>query len=167
MTYHLVGLKFGQLTVLSKLDARNEKGKTQWMCQCLCGDKKVAYTYQLTKNFTGLRSCGKCEWHIKHKEAYTSWMSMKQRCDDSNRKDYKYYGGRGITYEPRWKEFVQFYIDMGDPPNDTVTGERLSLDRKDVHGMYSKENCKWSTRSEQQLNKTNSPINAGFDLEGK
>jgi hypothetical protein len=79
---------------------------------------------------------------------------MLQRCDDSSRKDYKYYGGRGITYDKAWGRFINFYRDMGDPPLDKFTGERMSLDRKDVNGMYCKANCRWATRSEQQLNKT-------------
>ena len=154
MTYHLIGLNFGTLTVIEKLSQKTTSGKIQWKCQCLCGDIRIAYTHELTRHMKGLRSCGKCEWHIKHKAAYISWMAMKQRCDDKNRTDYKYYGGRGITYDPAWKEFVPFFIDMGDPPNDLITGERLSLDRKDVNRNYVKDNCKWSTRSEQQRNKS-------------
>lgn len=156
MTYNLIGKVFGELTVLEKLSNRDSSGRIQWKCLCLCGDFKVTVTYRLTEFGKGLKSCGKCEWHIRHKEAYTSWMAMKQRCDNPTRKDYKYYGGRGVSYSRSWEHFPNFYRDMGDPPCSSVTGERLSLDRLDVNGNYSKENCVWSTRSEQQLNKTTS-----------
>lgn len=153
MTYNLLGAKSGELTVVEKCEEKSAQGRTLWLCLCLCGNKTKLPTYELTKNFSGTRSCGRCEWHINKKESYTSWMAMKQRCNDVSRKDYKYYGGRGITYDPRWETFVEFYKDMGSPGCDAKSGERLSLDRKDNNKNYYKDNCTWSTRSEQQLNK--------------
>lgn len=149
---NLTGQQFGTLTVLEKLSERDENGRTRWKCICLCGDYRIAVTHRFSGS-RALQSCGKCEWHIKHKEAYTSWCAMKQRCNDSNRKDYPDYGGRGISYDSRWEDFVEFYKDMGDPPMDSLTYERLSLDRIENDLNYSKNNCKWSNRSQQQLNK--------------
>lgn len=154
MTYYLTGIKVGQLTVLEKCSHKSSSGRTLWKCACLCGNFTELPTYQLS-GAKATQSCGRCEWHIKHREAYISWCSMKQRCNDPNVKDYKNYGGRGISYCTEWEKFVNFYLDMGDPPLDYF-GERLTLDRKDVNGNYTKENCKWSTRSEQQRNKTTS-----------
>lgn len=154
MTYKMIGFKQWSLEVIAEAP-REKDNRKRWLCKCLCGNTTVLPTYQLTGQ-KPTRTCGRCQWHIKHKDAYISWMAMIQRCDDSSRKDYKYYGGRGITYQKSWGIFVNFYKDMGDPPRDPITFERLSLDRIDVNGFYCKENCKWSTRSEQQLNKTNS-----------
>lgn len=148
MTYHLEGTYIGDILVVERLP-KQHMSKHMWKCKCLCGNYFQVTTSEL---ITTRQSCGACKWHIKHKAAYISWEAMKQRCSDSNRKDYKYYGGRKITYDPRWNKFTEFYKDMGDPPID-VFGERLTLDRKDVNGNYNKDNCKWSTRSEQQLNK--------------
>ena len=166
MTYNLVGKQYGRLKVLEKLSERDYRGKTQYKCLCICGDFKVTTTNQLTDINKGLKTCGKCEWHIRHKEAYISWSGMKQRCDDKNCKDYPYYGGRGIKYDPRWSDFVEFFLDMGDPPKDFY-GERKSIDRSDVNLNYTKDNCKWSDRHEQQMNKTmHSPkIESGVDYE--
>jgi len=167
MTYNLLGFKTRYLTVTEKLQFRSKEGRTQWRCLCICGNETILPTYAITK-YKGTKTCGRCEWHIKKIESYTSWMAMKQRCNDSSRKDYKYYGKKGITYDPRWENFVEFFLDMGSPGCDAVTGERLSLDRKDNTLGYFKENCKWSTRSEQQLNKTITfKLEAGFSLEGK
>ena len=47
-----------------------------------------------------------------------------------------------------WLNFENFYNDM----KDTFSKE-LSIDRIDNDGNYCKENCKWSTRSEQARNK--------------
>lgn len=75
-----------------------------------------------------------------------SWKSMKSRCDDPAREEYKNYGGRGITYDPRWWWFENFLTDMGLRP------QGLTLDRVDNNGNYSKDNCRWATWSEQMLN---------------
>jgi len=73
---------------------------------------------------------------------------MLQRCNNPNHSHYKYYGGRGIKVCDRWLEsFENFYEDMGERPED------LTLDRIDVNKGYYPENCKWSTRSEQNSNK--------------
>lgn len=77
------------------------------------------------------------------------WRTMLARCQRSNAKDYPRYGGRGIKVCPEWSKYEQFLADMGDRPS-----AEHSLDRKDTNGDYSPSNCKWSTRSEQQKNKT-------------
>lgn len=89
---------------------------------------------------------------ITHKmsktKVYNAWLNMRKRCDKKDDKDYANYGGRGITYDPRWGTFEGFYSDMGD---SYVEG--LSLDREDVDGNYCKENCKWVPVSEQSRNR--------------
>lgn len=154
MAYNLVGKVVNYIRVIRKSAERTIHGKTQWECACLCGNNFTTVTDRLTPNSKNQQqSCGRCEWQIKHKDAYISWMALTQRCLDTTHKDYSNYGGRGITMTSKWHKFQEFYIDMGDPPLDPITGERLSIDRKDNNGNYYKENCKWSTRREQQLNK--------------
>lgn len=153
MTLKLDGQIFGNLTVIHKQGRLRQSSvwRTTWLCKCLCGKITVKTTDTLRSGRT--KSCGICEWHIHHKDAYISWMGMKQRCNTVSCKDYKSYGGRGINYDPRWENFAEFYKDMGDPPLDEVTEERLSLDRIDNSGNYHKDNCRWATGSQQQLNK--------------
>lgn len=78
---------------------------------------------------------------------YASWSNMKDRCRNPNNISFKNYGGRGINYCVRWEKFANFLEDMGYRP------EGLSLDRINNNGNYCKENCKWSTRQEQNNNK--------------
>lgn len=71
---------------------------------------------------------------------------MKTRCTNPKNQDWEYYGGRGIIFDPSWKEFKNFYTDMGDAPNN------LTLDRSDCNGLYCKANCRWATHHEQRMN---------------
>ena len=89
---------------------------------------------------------------------YNSWNGMKRRCNDQNFKFYSYYGGRGITYDPKWETFEGFFEDMGKAPPGH------SLDRIDPNGNYTKENCRWLLKSKQQANMRN---NRNLTYKGK
>lgn len=83
----------------------------------------------------------------KYNKTRVCWANMKQRCDNPKHPQYKDYGGRGITYDPRWRYFKNFLEDMGEVP------EGLTLDRfPDNNAGYHKNNCRWATRKEQREN---------------
>ena len=79
--------------------------------------------------------------------AHVAWLHMRQRCDNPVGVDIANYGGRGIRYTSEWSVFENFIRDMGDPPDGH------SLDRINPNGNYSKENCRWATRKQQNSNK--------------
>ena len=90
--------------------------------------------------------------NTKHGKCYTKiygvWHGIKQRCFDKNRPEYERYGGRGITMFSDWLDFEKFYkwaINSGYK-------EGLSIDRVNNDGNYEPNNCRWSTRKEQQNN---------------
>jgi hypothetical protein len=71
---------------------------------------------------------------------------MIQRCRNSRNPYYVNYGGRGITICEEWREFRNFFRDMGHPPPG------MMLERRDNSKGYSKENCCWATKKEQCRN---------------
>jgi hypothetical protein len=92
--------------------------------------------------------------HLKHGEAklrtaeYRAWASMLDRCNNPNRKHYKYYGGRGIKVCERWMTFANFLADMGRRPSPLH-----SIDRwPNPDGDYEPGNCRWATRMQQRHN---------------
>ena len=88
---------------------------------------------------------------INSERLYRIWKNMKYRCNDRNRPDYKYYGGKGIFVCHEWEKsypmFKKWAIDNG-------YSDRLTLGRIDVNGMYCPDNCRWIPFSEQRENTT-------------
>lgn len=79
---------------------------------------------------------------------YNIWHSMRLRCLTPGYRDYKYYGGRGITICAEWDTYEAFRawaISHG-------FGKDLTLDRREVNGNYEPSNCRWIPQSDQQLN---------------
>jgi len=84
-----------------------------------------------------------------HQPTYKSWQAMKSRCKCKTSGNYGRYGAQGITYDPSWEQFDNFIEDMGERPIGKT------LDRIDGGKGYDKNNCRWSTPSEQQSNRKN------------
>lgn len=157
--YHLIGEKFGSLTI-NNIYFMKQKNRSRSFCDCTCdcGVKVGVWFYLLKIGHT--RSCGCYKKNnpsnFKHGlskkgqwvDGYAIYNNMIQRCYNKNCKRYKDYGGRGISVCDSWREgFINFYNDMGKRPSSNY-----SLDRIDVDGNYEPSNCRWATNAEQASN---------------
>ena len=164
----MTGWKIGKLEIIER--AKNGKrGRVMWKCRCECGNECVVSATNLRSGKT--KSCG-CLWYeaIKksnstHGEYHTRLRSIgtgiKNRCYNKNEPAYKYYGGKGVQMCPEWFDdflnFKKWAIENGYK-------EDLTIDRIDVNGNYSPENCRWVAMKKQCNNRTN---NVMVEMDGE
>lgn len=148
-----LGNTYGRLTVISQTASVNEKAA--WLCACSCGNSKVVTGDGLRTGRVVSCGCYRSECYGKNSithgmartPTYRSWQEMRTRCSDPTSVSFPNYGERGVKVCRRWKKFENFLADMGIRPVGT------SLDRRNVNKGYSKSNCRWATRVEQNRNK--------------
>lgn len=153
----LRGQIFGRLTAIEPIGT-NSAGQYIWKCSCGCGNTHQVTGTSLIEGAT--QSCGCYAKEVCGKSSlthgmssapeYHAWKNALYRCTKSSNKAYKNYGGRGIEMCDRWSEplptgFLNFLEDMG-----SCNG--LTLERVDVNGNYSPDNCIWADVYTQGFN---------------
>ena len=92
---------------------------------------------------------------------FNLWQTIKNRCENPNRPNYKNYGGRGIKLCAEWQKaenFVRWALANGY--DKTADRGATTIDRIDNDKGYSPENCRWATKSQQARNKSSNAIYA-------
>jgi len=74
---------------------------------------------------------------------------MLQRCYNRQHRDYRYYGGAGVSVCDRWRtSFATFLSDMGTAPSAVHSIDRFP----NGDGSYEPGNVRWATPAEQMRN---------------
>lgn len=149
------GQVFGKLTVINR-SGSNKCGQVKWLCLCKCGNERTITGRDLKNGHTVSCGCYKkerilevCTTHGMSKSSeYRIWSLMKDRCNNTKSKVFKFYGGRGITVCKRWLDsFDNFFEDVGKRPKGK------SLDRyPNKNGNYEPTNFRWATAKQQADN---------------
>ena len=106
--------------------------------------------------------------HTKWKNQRISriYIAIKHRCYDSKRKDYRWYGAKGIKMCQQWldnpSEFEKWALENGYADN-------LTIDRINADKDYTPDNCQWIllTENTRKAGKVNWITVDGITLTGK
>lgn len=163
----MLGRQFGMWLVLSY--SHGTGGKTSrrhfYLCECQCENKTIKIIDGAALRNGTSKSCGCYQKEIvsrimfKHGDYkhpfYFCWQSIKRRCNNPSETSYHNYGGRGISYDVKWENYLGFKEDMYGEylkclerfPNKIPT-----IERKDHEGDYYKDNCTFIPLEMQPLN---------------
>ena len=152
----LVGQRFGRLVVSGRVPG------SAWLCRCDCGRSKIVTTSNIRGGNS--TSCGcktdeaRTTHGMTHTREYKTWKAMKHRCQPQN-PNAEHYFERGIAVCKEWSDFMVFLRDMGKHP-----GKGYDLDRINNDLGYSKENCRYVSRS---INLNNRRCNRRVTFDGR
>ena len=136
-----------------KYPTEMSKQKTTYgLFQCqYCGKEFECIVQSVKRGRTKSCGCLSGEKHgLTYNKFYKTWLNMVQRCTNHKDKRYKYYGGRGITVCKDWLDVATF-LKYAEATYPNVFG--YTLDRIDNDKGYSPDNCTWSDKTTQVLNR--------------
>jgi hypothetical protein len=151
--------KFNDLTVqrlgswLVIERAENNGIVTQWLCRCSCGEERIVRAMHLVSGASQSCGCAR-EPVIMHGGAvgeftkkYKTWRSIRRRTENPKSPDAHIY--HGLLYD-KWQDFAAFDRDVPDPPDASLTIERIKNERG-----YEPGNVRWASAAEQHRNQSN------------
>lgn len=145
-----VGKKYGKWTIIGD-GGKRKCGARMFLCQCECGRKcKVEINKILDNDSRGCKFCC-CGAHLKKHglcktKIYQKWEDIKKLCNCPTRKNYKYFGAKGIKVCEEWNNNFEAFYEWVEK---TRSDESLVLDRIDKNGDFSPENCTWVTKEQR------------------
>lgn len=155
---NLVGNVYGDLTVLEFSHRTENNGMAFYKCSCTCGNTDYVVAHGRLRSGSQTRCNSKVHkrkpYNFKHgmkeTKVYKSWCKIKERCLNKNDASYPAYGGAGISLANEFLDFLNFYEEVGDPPENSY---KWSIDRLDNSKGYEKGNIAWADTFKQAQNK--------------
>lgn len=148
-------------------------GRTKWLCKCDCGSETIVTQKNLCNGNT--KSCGCLNAEMKkarnkgyrrNERLYVLLRGMKERCNNPNSRNYRWYGAKGIKVCEEWENdylsFKKWAIDNGY--DETLPRGVQTIERIDNNKGYSPDNCTWKTIQEQQRHKKSNTL---FEMNGE
>lgn len=150
------------LKIIDPFVGRTSNGMKLVLCICDCGNEKIIRENSVKSGRTLSCGClrikqltkhGLTPYNGPHHPLHGVWSKMKSRCNNPNDKSYKDYGARDIFVCDEWEnDFKSFY----DWAVSSGYKRGVTIERLDVDGPYSPENCTWIKKGDQMRNRTNS-----------
>lgn len=158
-TPDLLNQRFGRLTVVDRLGAKN--GKIWWRCLCDCGGATSAPTSYLRSGNTHSCGCRQKEAAAEtcvsrtthgqsHQRLYNIWRSMRARCENPKSISFPNYGARGIRVCDAWRAHFEAFAAWA---RANGYADHLQIDRINGDGNYEPDNCRWADVRSQAENR--------------
>lgn len=177
---NLTGQQFGKLTALSWTGKSSPGGGRIWLCQCECGSFREVSAHNLRTLRGGIKACEGCamkaslanrekftketlpqQTNVRRERLHGIWQTMKSRCYNPSFIAYPNYGGRGIRVCEEWSSSYQAFKGWAFASGYT---DEMTIERKNVNGDYTPDNCMWIKLRQQFFNRRNTLY---IEYEGK
>ena len=101
-----------------------------------------------------------CVTKSRH-ELWRRWCNMRNLINNPRNYNYRYYGGRGISYDPSWDDFWQFVSDV-ESEIGPLPYKSAFFDRIDNNGNFEPGNICWGTPRGNSNNRTTNHLVTAF-----